>query len=96
MSQQFAKLFHFDDIGQVLVTIDETEESGQVGPDIHVSFMPPNLGVCAVKFGQFADTSSEAWDRGEEAFSNIDEEFAYKTAKKVIDEMSEVFKEEAQ
>jgi len=89
--KDFAKLFTFKDIGQVLVTLDETESEANIGPDIHISFKPNNLGVCSVILGNFGKTADEAWDAGEDAFGKIDEEFAYKTAKKVIDEYSGLF-----
>lgn len=91
--KQFAKLFTFEDIGQVLVTIDETEEADQHGPEIKIAFKPENLGVCCVKLGKFGKDEDEAWDKGELAFETIDEAFAYKSAKKVIDQMSDMFGE---
>ncbi|ATW57984.1 hypothetical protein CNR34_00051 [Pseudomonas phage nickie] len=91
MIKPFAKLFQFDDIGQVLVKLDEAEDPDTSGPEIVISFKPENLGVCAVKLSKFGPDGDEAWDKADKAFETIDEAFAYKTAKKVIDEFNDMF-----
>jgi hypothetical protein len=89
--KQFAKLFQFEDIGQVLLTIDASEEPNTYGPEIKITFKPKNLGVCAVKLSNFGKDEDEAWVKGEDSFVAMDEAFAYKTAKKVIDEYNSMF-----
>ncbi|WP_426427357.1 hypothetical protein [Pseudomonas palmensis] len=41
---QFAKLFEFTDIGQVLVKLDD----GDDGPEVRTYFVPDGLGVCSI------------------------------------------------
>lgn len=91
--KKFAKLYEFPDIGQVLVTIDETEIEDQNGPEIKVDFSPSNLGICSVKFGNFGKDEDEAWEKGEASFNAMTEENAYNIAKKVIDEYNGFFAE---
>lgn len=86
---QFAKLFQYEDIGQVLVVIDQTEDPGKVGPEIRFSFSPPNLGVCAVKLN-WEDTE-EGWNKAEEIFGMTNEEEAYKVVKPQIDKFADAF-----
>lgn len=89
--KDFAKLFRFDDIGQVLVTLDEAEGDDVSGPEIKISFIPKGFGVSAVKLANFGTDKDEAWNKAEKAFDTIDEAFAYKTAKRVIDQFTEMF-----
>lgn len=84
---QFAKLFQYDDIGQVLVVIDQTEDAEKVGPEIRFSFTAPGLGICAVKMN-FPDTE-EGWDKAEEIFSLASEQTSYDVVKPTIDKLAE-------
>ncbi len=42
----FAKLFEYEDIGQVVVINDTCEETGK--PAVIMMFSPPNSGVCSL------------------------------------------------
>lgn len=76
--QNFAALYHADDIGQVLVII----EGGDEGPEIRFSFKPEGLGVCSVKLG-FPD-SDDGWEMAEEAFGKVTEETAFGIVRQAI------------
>ncbi|HEP9000241.1 TPA: hypothetical protein VDU89_006973, partial [Pseudomonas aeruginosa] len=45
----FAKLFEFEDLGQVLVMLDR----GDDGPEVRLYFKPDGLGVCSVACSNF-------------------------------------------
>lgn len=68
---RFAKLFEFDDIGQVLVMND----TGDEGPEVRFYFQPAGLGVCsvAINFNGSDDEQSDAADQG---FASVDREKA--------------------
>lgn len=87
---QFAKLFQYDDIGQVLVIIDQSVDN--VSPEVRFMFTAPGLGVCAIKFN-FPDTE-EGWDKAEECFSTASEQTAYEVVRPTIDKFAEAFKAE--
>ncbi|MEG0063009.1 MAG: hypothetical protein RR740_00250 [Pseudomonas sp.] len=92
MIKQFAKLFEFKDIGQVLVTIDSSNDENKTGPELSVQFVPhKNLGVCAVRTS-FTD-DDDGWDKAELAFKNMDEAAAYKIASLTGKQLSGVFDE---
>lgn len=67
--EEFAKLFKFEDIGQVLVKLDD----GDDGPEVRFYFMPKGLGVCAVAMTFKADAEGDQWDKAERAFAMVDE-----------------------
>lgn len=87
----FAKLFHSDEIGQVLVTLHLT---GEDTPELHITFDPDvdGLGMSSTKIG-FPDT-----DAGEElaqrAFDLVTEESAVGTARIAIANIRKMFGEE--
>lgn len=62
---KFAKLFEYDDIGQVVVMADKDDEEN---PSIIVYCQPKGLGVCTLKIG-FADTD-QGWDDRDKAFAD--------------------------
>ena len=66
---KFAKLFEFDDIGQVLVKRD-TDENCE--PEVRIYFEPKGFGVCATAFGFEADEKESASDKAERAFELVD------------------------
>jgi len=74
----FAKLYHAEDVGQVLVLID----SGENGPEVRISFKPDGLGICTIKLN-FKDTD-EGWDKAEKAFKQIDEKGAILAVKEAV------------
>lgn len=86
---QFAKLFQYDDIGQVLVVIDQSEGE-KSGPEVRFSFTAPGLGVCSIKFN-FPDTE-EGWDKAEECFNTASEITSYEVVRPTIDKFAEAFK----
>ncbi len=47
--KQFAKLFEFEGLGQVLVMLDR----GDDGPEVRLYFKPDGLGVCSVACSNF-------------------------------------------
>lgn len=80
IGKQFAKLFQFESVGQVLVMLD----SGDEGPEIRFHFYPKNLGVCAVTLGFNGEA---AWDNAEKAFTNVDAAHAEKIVSKALETM---------
>lgn len=68
----FAKLFTFEDIGQVLVKLD----SGDNGAEVRIYFMPPGLGVCAVNYNFHEGVDGSEWDKAEKAFAMVDRQRA--------------------
>lgn len=69
---KFAKLFEFDDIGQVLVKLDD----GDKGPEIRFYFQPDGLGVCSCAISNFGGDEDTQWDLAERGFERVDEEKA--------------------
>ncbi|EPZ0818876.1 hypothetical protein ACXJPO_000186 [Pseudomonas aeruginosa] len=59
--KQFAKLFEFEDLGQVLVMLDR----GDDGPEVRLYFKPDGLGVCSVACSNFPGDEDEQWDYAE-------------------------------
>jgi hypothetical protein len=78
----FAKLFETK-IGQILLKVEASEDNGN--PEVKFYFEPEELGVCSMSFTQ-RDDSDSSWDAAYDFFNSIDEDIAYKTVKKVIDE----------
>ena len=79
----FAKLFHFEEIGQVLVKLDDGDE----GPEVRIYFQPDGLGVCSTAFNFKEDEEQTEWDKAEKAFEMVDE----KTALGVVTELLKTF-----
>ncbi|CAM0039831.1 hypothetical protein VPHK120G1_0057 [Vibrio phage K120 g1] len=67
-SRQFAKLFEFDDIGQVLVIQDQTD------PEVSFKFWPEGFGISGptVELGNFEDSDTY--------FNSLDEKLVYSIA----------------
>ncbi|MCK1825986.1 hypothetical protein MX655_10575 [Pseudomonas aeruginosa] len=72
--KQFAKLFEFEDLGQVLVMLDR----GDDGPEVRLYFKPDGLGVCSVACSNFPGDEDEQWDYAEKGFATVDSEGAHK------------------
>ncbi|QOC57903.1 hypothetical protein phiK7B1_048 [Pseudomonas phage phiK7B1] len=86
MIKPFAKLFTFEDIGQVLAVIDDSDD----GPSVKFSFTPhENLGVCSVN-SSFPD-NDEGWASAEKLFAVLDADAARRVVTPVIKEMTERF-----
>lgn len=71
--RKFAKLFEFDDIGQVLVVQDQTD------PEVTFTFWPEGLGLSgpAITLGNFKDSDTY--------FNNLDEKAVYAIAVNTLD-----------
>lgn len=84
---KFAKLFEFDDIGQVLVKMD----TGEDGPEVQIYFETGIEGVdlCSQSFG--FDDSTEGWEKRGEVFDQIDEAMAAKIAGDARAELAQQF-----
>ncbi|MBV5972223.1 hypothetical protein [Pseudomonas aeruginosa] len=65
--KQFAKLFEFEDLGQVLVMLDR----GDDGPEVRLYFKPDGLGVCSVACSNFPGGEDEQWDHAEKGFTTV-------------------------
>lgn len=70
-NDNFAKIFHSERYGQLLVTCDVDEEHK---PGVRLAFRPPDLGVCWL--GVHFDDTESGWDKAEEAFHKMDLEGA--------------------
>ena len=79
----FAKLYETKELGQILVKLDQNEESL---PEIRYFFEPENLGVCSMAIS-FKD-SETAWDNAEKVFDLMNEGKAIEAVRKVLDEMN--------
>ena len=89
MIKPFAKLFTFDDIGQVLAVIDDTAEHPH-GPELKISLTPSeHLGVCSVRLS-FLD-NDEGWEAAQKAFDELDEAGARNIVNPIIKDFGEKF-----
>lgn len=79
---KFAKLFEFDDIGQVLVKRD-TDENGD--PEVRLYFEPKGFGVCSTAFGFEADENGDEATKAVLAFDLVDEVRAEKIIRGVLE-----------
>lgn len=90
--EKFAKLFEFEDIGQVLVTKDTDTDSDL--PQVIITVQPPDLGLCNItmSFGDPDSDGTEAteadYQKRDEAFEKLDAEAAHEAAKKFIDSIA--------
>jgi len=69
---KFAKLFEFDDIGQVLVKRDD----GDNGAEVRIYFQPEGLGVCSTAFNFEPSGDETEHDKADKAFAIIDQDKA--------------------
>ncbi len=69
---QFAKLFEFEDLGQVLIKLDD----GDDGPEVRTYFVPDGFGVCSIAMTFKPDALDDKWAKAEKAFAMIDQEKA--------------------
>ncbi|MDV9031339.1 hypothetical protein Q7C30_004360 [Pseudomonas sp. RAC1] len=69
---QFAKLFEFEDLGQVLVKLDDGDE----GPEVRTYFLPDGFGVCSIAVTFKPDEQDDSWAKAEKAFVMIDQDKA--------------------
>ncbi|MFJ2548567.1 hypothetical protein ACIOVF_19135 [Pseudomonas sp. NPDC087612] len=70
---EFAKLFEFEDLGQVLVKLDD----GDDGAEVRIYFVPKGLGVCSVAMTFKADGQADQLGKAEKAFTLVDREKAH-------------------
>ena len=82
----FAKLFHFDEIGQVLLKLDDGDE----GPEVRIYFQPENLGVCSTAFNFAEDEKGTEWDKAEKAFALLDSEKVKSIVSNVLKDISKL------
>ncbi len=78
MTDIFAKLFEFEDIGQVLVTLD----SGDEGPEISI-----RVSVASGFQISGYEDNSKGWNTAEDAFQKISKEDIHPTAAGIIKSM---------
>lgn len=78
--REFAKIYEFEDIGQVLVKIDTNEYDA---PEVRIFCCPPELGVCNFAFS-FED-SDDGWVRAENLFGKMTEHDAYGLAEDTME-----------
>ena len=71
--ERFAKLYEFEDIGQVLVKLD----TGDDGVDVRFFFKPEELGACSLAMTFKRSERGDEWDKAERAFNLVDENKAY-------------------
>lgn len=89
---KFAKLFEFDDIGQVVCLLT----TGDNGPEILVHFQPEGLGVCTQRFSYEDGDEDEQWERADSGFALLDRERVYEMTKPIIDKFSGILDGSAQ
>lgn len=82
--EDFAKLFRFEGIGQVLVNLDE----GDDGPEVRIYFRPEGLGICSTAFRFKEDENESEWDKAEKAFTLVDEEIAEGIVREMLKDTS--------
>jgi hypothetical protein len=82
---KFAKLFEYQDIGQVLVALDQDDNQK---PEIQMTYDPDvaGLALSTMKLGGF-----KTEDSARKAFDLMESPFVYKHVKKVIDETRSIF-----
>lgn len=69
---KFAKLFEFEDLGQVLVKLDD----GDDGPEVRTYFVPDGFGVCSIAMTFKSDEQDDNWAKAEKAFAMVNREKA--------------------
>lgn len=74
----FAKLYETEELGQILIKIDD----GEGGPEVRVYFEPKGMGVCSTAY-VFSDEAT-AWDSAEKAFEKLTEQAAADTVKGLL------------
>lgn len=80
--EKFAKLFEFDDIGQVLVMLDVDQDDDEK-PEIKFYFKPEGLGVCSV-----GTVGTDSWEIAERRFNLLEADRAHAVVKAVIDQLN--------
>lgn len=68
----FAKLFEFEDLGQVLIKLDD----GDDGPEVRAYFVPGGFGVSSIAMTFKPDEQDDKWEKAEKAFAMVDREKA--------------------
>lgn len=76
---KFAKLYEYEDIGQVLVMLD-TNDDGD--PSLNVYFNPEDMGVCCLA-ASFED-SEKGWEAAEHRFETYTSDMAHEIAKNAL------------
>lgn len=89
----FAKIFQFDDIGQVLVKRDTDNETQE--PEVRLYFEPKGFGVCSTAFTFEEDENEDQAVKAERAFDLVDEERAHSIVVRVLTTIPTALKGEA-
>jgi len=72
----FARIFHDPERGQILATLDESEEGF---PGVKISTMPGKLGVCSLAY--YANNREDAsWEMAQKALDDMTVEQALSIA----------------
>lgn len=97
MPQDFCKLFHAEDVGQVLVLL-EGDDDGD--PAVHIKFKLASVDAMAGLVTSFRNTEENrpeglseedwGWELAARAFNNIDEATALGMARKTISDFGEL------
>lgn len=80
----FAKLYRFEDIGQVLVVLDQNDECD---PCVRFSVMPDDLGICSL--APSWPEEEGGWDKAQKCFNDVTEESAYKMGKRILSSVTQ-------
>lgn len=89
----FAKLFQFDDIGQVLVKRDTNDNHE---PEVRLYFEPEGFGVCSTAFTFEEGDGENMAVKAERAFDLVDEERAHSIITGVLKTVPKVLKDEGE
>ena len=88
MSEDFAKLFNIEGIGQVVVMLQGADETGN--PEIRCFAAPEGLGVCSIAV-QTDNDSDDTWDRMEALLKSRNEENILPMIKPLLDAANGIF-----
>lgn len=93
--KKFAKLYEFEDIGQVLVVQTTTDEGD---PCVEFSVSPEGFGVCTLRpiFNAPEKSEEENIALAEKCFDGSDPPVAYKAGKSILVSVGAFMEEAAQ
>lgn len=79
--KDFCKVFTDEDIGQILVKLDSSDETFK--PEVRFYCQPADLGVCSMAL-IFTDDDA-GWDKAEKAFTEMNKETAVNAVSRRFD-----------
>ncbi len=85
----FAKLFHSEECGQILVKID----NGEDGAEVRYFFEPKGLGVCSVAANWSEDCNEVQWEKADALFARADREHCVGVVEGIAAKISAQFAE---